>query len=157
MDISPHNRQGDGLSEPTSLGRVSSSFNLSASPQGFSHQPSLSKGGAGASLVTDKTRIASKAKQLKPFATEDIKILLLENINQTARDLLAKQGYQVEFVRTSLPEDELIDKLRYGSSPFFLTVRDHKLTNHAEMSTSLAYGQRLCSLHGFCGRPKTSS
>ncbi|MCJ1469967.1 D-3-phosphoglycerate dehydrogenase 2 [Pseudocyphellaria aurata] len=110
MDIPPHNRQGEGLSEPSSLGRVSSSFNLSASPQGFSHTPSLSKGGA--SLVTDKTRIASKAKQLKPFATEDIKILLLENINQTGRDLLAKQGYQVEFLRTSLPEDELIDKLR---------------------------------------------
>lgn len=52
------------------------------------------------------------AKQLKPFATEDIKILLLENVNQTGRDNLAKQGYQVEFYKTSLSEDELISKIR---------------------------------------------
>ena len=52
------------------------------------------------------------SKLLKPFATEDIKILLLENINQTARDILTKQGYQVEFLKSSLPEDQLIEKIR---------------------------------------------
>lgn len=52
------------------------------------------------------------SKHLKPFATEDIKILLLENINQTARDILNKQGYQVEFLKSSLPEDQLIEKIR---------------------------------------------
>ena len=57
-------------------------------------------------------RAAATAKQLKPFATEDIKILLLENVNQTARDILGRQGYQVEFQKTSLPEDELIRKIR---------------------------------------------
>lgn len=113
MDILPHNGQDSGLSErlaQSSLGRVSSSFNISTSPQGVFHPPSLSKGGA--SLVSDSTRVAAKAKQLKPFATEDIKILLLENVNQTGRDVLAKQGYQVEFMKTSLPEDELIRKIR---------------------------------------------
>ena len=52
------------------------------------------------------------ARQLKPFATEDIKILLLENVNQTAQDILVRQGYQVEFHKASLSEDELIEKIR---------------------------------------------
>ncbi|KAL6713091.1 D-3-phosphoglycerate dehydrogenase 2 [Lecanora helva] len=52
------------------------------------------------------------SKPLKPFATEDIKILLLENVNQTGRDALEAQGYQVTFLKSSLPEDELIQKIR---------------------------------------------
>ena len=52
-------------------------------------------------------------KQLKPFATEDIKILLLENINKTGREVLTAQGYQVEHLKSSLPEDELIEKIRW--------------------------------------------
>lgn len=52
-------------------------------------------------------------KQLKPFATEDIKILLLENINESARTVLEKEGYQVEFYNHALTEDELIDKLKF--------------------------------------------
>jgi hypothetical protein len=51
-------------------------------------------------------------KQLKPFNTQDIKILLLENVNQSGRDILTAQGYQVEFLKTSLPEDKLIEKIR---------------------------------------------
>lgn len=75
---------------------VMSSLGLSISPiAGFQPQPA--------------------AKQLKPFATEDIKILLLENVNQTGRDILSKQGYQVEFLKSSLPEDQLIEKIRYSS------------------------------------------
>ena len=61
--------------------------------------------------VVPKTR-APNLKQLKPFATEDIKILLLENINQTGQDILTKQGYQVECIKSALPEDELIKKIR---------------------------------------------
>ncbi|CAI7598828.1 unnamed protein product [Penicillium bialowiezense] len=52
------------------------------------------------------------AKHLKPFATEDIKVLLLENVNQTGREILSQQGYQVEFLKSSLPEDQLIEKIR---------------------------------------------
>lgn len=52
-------------------------------------------------------------KNLTPFNTQSIKILLLENVNQTGRDILTKQGYQVEALKTSLPEDELIEKIRY--------------------------------------------
>lgn len=52
------------------------------------------------------------AKQLKPFNTEDIKILLLENVNQTGIDILTSQGYQVEFQKASLPEEQLIEKIK---------------------------------------------
>ncbi|KAI5862837.1 hypothetical protein GGS23DRAFT_569679 [Durotheca rogersii] len=51
-------------------------------------------------------------KHLKPFNTQDIKILLLENVNQSGRDVLTSQGYQVEFLKASLPEDQLIEKIR---------------------------------------------
>jgi hypothetical protein len=36
-----------------------------------------------------------KPKLLRPFNTSEVKILLLENINQTAIDAFKKQGYQV--------------------------------------------------------------
>lgn len=51
-------------------------------------------------------------KQLKPFDTQDIKILLLENVNQSGQDILKAQGYQVEAHKSSLPEDQLIEKIR---------------------------------------------
>ncbi len=57
-------------------------------------------------------RAAAAAKQLKPFNTEDVKILLLENVNETGREILKGQGYQVEFLKSSLPEDQLIEKIR---------------------------------------------
>lgn len=51
-------------------------------------------------------------KQLKPFNTQDIKILLLENVNQSGKDMLTEQGYQVEALKSSLPEDQLIEKIK---------------------------------------------
>ncbi|KAJ1329423.1 2-oxoglutarate reductase-like protein [Microdochium nivale] len=51
-------------------------------------------------------------KTLQPFETQNIKILLLENVNQSGRDILTGQGYQVEFHKSSLPEAELIEKIR---------------------------------------------
>lgn len=56
--------------------------------------------------------MSGQAKPLKPFNTEDIKILLLENVNQTAIDIFEGQGYQVEFHKGSLPEEELIEKIQ---------------------------------------------
>ncbi|SPJ75611.1 probable SER33 - 3-phosphoglycerate dehydrogenase [Fusarium torulosum] len=51
-------------------------------------------------------------KNLKPFNTKDIKILLLENVNVGGQEILKAQGYQVEALKTSLPEDQLIEKIR---------------------------------------------
>lgn len=57
-------------------------------------------------------RRPQEEKPLKPFDTTDIKILLLENVNQSGQDILRAQGYQVEALKTSLPEDQLIEKIR---------------------------------------------
>lgn len=51
-------------------------------------------------------------KALKPFSTTDIKVLLLENVHQNAVEAFKSQGYQVEFYKSSLPEDELIEKIK---------------------------------------------
>ncbi|KAF2142899.1 uncharacterized protein K452DRAFT_297418 [Aplosporella prunicola CBS 121167] len=83
---------------------VSNSLNLSTSPNATFHpsSPNFNRGHLA----------AAKAKHLKPFATHDIKVLLLENVNQTGQDILRGQGYQVEFQKSSLPEAELIEKIR---------------------------------------------
>lgn len=51
-------------------------------------------------------------KALKPFNAGDVKILLLENVNETALNIFHSQGYQVEFLKTSLPDEELIEKIK---------------------------------------------
>ncbi|KAI1261274.1 D-3-phosphoglycerate dehydrogenase 1 [Xylariaceae sp. FL1019] len=82
----------------------SRSMSVSASPSATFQSPPSSLGGALASR--------QPPKQLKPFNTQDIKILLLENVNQSGQDILKSQGYQVEAHKASLPEDQLIEKIR---------------------------------------------
>ena len=86
--------------------RVSSSLGASTSPKGF-HTPPWTKSGSHLTGAAN----GGSTKQLKPFATEDIKILLLENVNVTGRDLLESQGYQVTHLKSALPEDELIQRI----------------------------------------------
>lgn len=94
------------------LGRALSSrrLSVSTSPTATFHSPLSSYGGAQLS------RTNTAPKPLKPFDTQDIKILLLENVNQSGKDILSAQGYQVEAIKSSLPEDQLIEKIRYGRS-----------------------------------------
>ncbi|KAL1877104.1 hypothetical protein VTK73DRAFT_8841 [Phialemonium thermophilum] len=80
---------------------------LSVSPSTTFHSPPVSRSFLAGGVVPGRT-----PKQLKPFNTGDIKILLLENVNKSGRDILEAQGYQVEFLKTSLPEDQLIEKIR---------------------------------------------
>ncbi len=98
----------DIASSPNRLARaVSTSLNLSTSPTALFHSPPSSYGGP------QLTRTLTATKQLKPFNTQDIKILLLENVNQSGFEILTAQGYQVESLKTSLPEDQLIEKIRW--------------------------------------------
>jgi D-3-phosphoglycerate dehydrogenase len=85
--------------------RVSYSQGLSTSPLATFQSPPSSFGGVALSR-------RPAPKQLKPFDTQDVKILLLENVNKTGQDILKNQGYQVEALKTSLPEDQLIEKIR---------------------------------------------
>jgi D-3-phosphoglycerate dehydrogenase len=96
-------------------GLNSNTQSVSTSPTSTFHSPPSSFGGAQFS------RKPPAEKQLKPFDTQDVKILLLENVNQTGIDILEGQGYQVEALKTSLPEDELIEKIRYILSDFLLS------------------------------------
>lgn len=92
--------------QPNGLQRtVSYSLSVSTSPTATFHSP---PGGFGAHAR------GAAPKNLKPFNTKDIKILLLENVNQSGKELLQQQGYQVEALKTSLPEDQLIEKIRYA-------------------------------------------
>lgn len=82
------------------------SFNESGSQNAVSTSPTQSY------LSQYNTLSHKTSKALKPFSTGDIKILLLENVNATAIDVFKNQGYQVEFYKSSLPEEELIEKIR---------------------------------------------
>ncbi|OBT78473.1 D-3-phosphoglycerate dehydrogenase [Pseudogymnoascus sp. 05NY08] len=75
---------------------ISASHSVSTSPSATFHSPSSSFGGPLA-----KRPAASAAKPLKPFDTQDVKILLLENVNETGISILESQGYQVEAIKTS--------------------------------------------------------
>ena len=80
---------------------VSNSFDL-ASSLSLSTSPT----------ATFRAPPSSSAKQLKPFQTTDVKVLLLENVNQTGQAILKKQGYQVEALKSSLSEEQLIEKIQ---------------------------------------------
>jgi D-3-phosphoglycerate dehydrogenase len=101
--------EAQDIPSPTRLARaISHSLSVSTSPTATFHSPPGSFGGA----QLTRTATASKQRELKPFDTTDIKILLLENVNQSGKDILSTQGYQVESLKNSLPEDELIEKIR---------------------------------------------
>lgn len=86
--------------------RLAAPVSLSVSPNQHLMSPPLNSGG----LLSSRSQ--TFPKQLKPFNTTDIKILLLENVNETGKSILSEQGYQVESFKTSLPEDQLIEKIR---------------------------------------------
>jgi D-3-phosphoglycerate dehydrogenase len=88
--------------------RAVRSLSVSTSPTATFHSPPNSFGG-------QLTRTTTRPKQLKPFDKTDMKILLLENINQSGKEILSGQNYQVESLKTSLPEDQLIEKIRWGN------------------------------------------
>lgn len=59
-----------------------------------------------------KPQSSKATRALKPFNAGDVKILLLENVNETALNIFHNQGYQVEFLKTSLADEELIEKIK---------------------------------------------
>jgi D-3-phosphoglycerate dehydrogenase len=101
------------MASPQQISNLQQAFEratVASSPGAVSTSPSqsfLQNQFRSRTLSTSK-----QAKPLKPFSTEDIKILLLENVNQTAISIFTEQGYQVEFYKTSLAEDELIEKIQ---------------------------------------------
>lgn len=60
--------------------------------------------------------MSTAVKQLKPFNSKEVKVLLLENVNLAGREILESEGYQVEALKSSLPEDQLIEKIRQATT-----------------------------------------
>ncbi|KAF2172732.1 hypothetical protein M409DRAFT_49269 [Zasmidium cellare ATCC 36951] len=103
LNIPERPTNGDNsLSRTVSNSRTDPVNSLSTSPQLSFHSPQASY--AGPPKVS--------AKQLRPFQSQDVKILLLENVNLVGQEILKKQGYQVEALKSSLPEDQLIEKIQ---------------------------------------------
>lgn len=120
----PHDIPNEKVSRSDSYAEnIGGSFSdggfLSRSPQLSFHSPphtrgsfSHGRGSFSGPRSIGGFPVPSRAKTLKPFATTDIKVLLLENVNTTGIQILEEQGYQVESLRASLNEDELIEKIR---------------------------------------------
>ena len=104
MDI-----QRNGLSRS-----ISNSLNVSTSPDAstpFSPELSFRSQFSNKSDLA-RTTSSDAARQLRPFAQQEIKILLLENVNEVGQKILKDQGYQVEVLKSALQEDDLIEKVK---------------------------------------------
>jgi D-3-phosphoglycerate dehydrogenase len=77
------------------------------------------------------------------FPKDQIKVLLLENVHQTAHEIFGNEGFQVEKLKGSLAPDELAKKL---ADVHVLGIRS-KTQVRAE---SLAGARRLLTLGCFC-------
>ncbi|MBU2881635.1 phosphoglycerate dehydrogenase [Psychrosphaera sp. B3R10] len=78
------------------------------------------------------------------LAKDKIKILLLEGLHQSSVDTLKAQGYNnIESLKTSLPEDELIEKIK---DVHFIGIRSRtQLTKNV-----FAHAKKLVSVGCFC-------
>lgn len=80
----------------------------------------------------------------KSLAKEKIKILLLEGVHQSALEVLKNSGYSnIEYVKSSLPESELIEKI---ASAHFVGIRSRtQLTEEV-----LSHAKKLVAIGCFC-------
>ena len=78
------------------------------------------------------------------FPKGDIKVLLLENVHQSAHEIFSVEGFQVEALPKALKEEELAAKLAEGVH--LLGIRSKtRVTKRA-----LESGKRLLSVGAFC-------
>jgi D-3-phosphoglycerate dehydrogenase len=77
------------------------------------------------------------------FPKDQIKVLLLENIHSSAREIFGAEHFQVELVKQALREDELIERIK---DVHLLGIRSK--THVTERALSAA--KRLLSLGCFC-------
>ena len=80
----------------------------------------------------------------KSLAKEKIKILLLEGVHQSAVEELKSQGYSnIEYLKTSLAEDELIEKI---ASVHFIGIRSRTMLNEKV----LKHAKKLVAIGCYC-------
>jgi D-3-phosphoglycerate dehydrogenase / 2-oxoglutarate reductase len=84
-----------------------------------------------------------RATMATSFPKDQIKFLLLENVHQSAHDLIRSEGFALEAVPRSLKEDELAQKLR---DVHVLGIRSKTQVT----ARALAEARRLLSVGCFC-------
>ncbi len=78
------------------------------------------------------------------LAKEKIKILLLEGVHQSAVETLKRNGYSnIDYVKTSLPEDELIERI---SDVHFVGIRSRTHLNQRVIHAA----EKLVAVGCFC-------
>ena len=77
------------------------------------------------------------------FPKEKIKVLLLENIHESAHEMFSEEGFQVERLTTALPESELKKRL---ADVHVLGIRSKTQVT----ATALSEARRLLALGCFC-------
>lgn len=77
------------------------------------------------------------------FPKDKIKVVLLENIHASARELFAGEGFQVEMIKTALSGAELAEKI---SDAHILGIRSK---THVD-AEALSHARRLLALGAFC-------
>jgi len=100
-----------GASSPPSLATFGSPPPLS----GLSLSRSAQNGSRTSTSAFPQQQQQGKALAPFPVVDAPVKILLLENVNTAAVDLLKAQGYAVEEIKKALGEEELINKLKEGN------------------------------------------
>lgn len=58
--------------------------------------------------------VTTRYRQLKPFSSDELRVLLLENVSPVAVQMFKDAGYQVDVYAKSLGEDELLERLTQG-------------------------------------------
>ncbi|KPM78146.1 phosphoglycerate dehydrogenase [Pseudoalteromonas sp. UCD-33C] len=78
------------------------------------------------------------------LAKDKIKILLLEGVHQSAVETLKRNGYSnIDYVKTSLPEDELIERIK---DVHFVGLRSRTHINEAILESA----EKLVAIGCFC-------
>ncbi len=78
------------------------------------------------------------------FPKGEIKVLLLENVHESAHEIFRGQGFHIEAIPRALKEDELVAKLSEGVHLLGIRSKTH-VTRKA-----LEAGKRLLSVGAFC-------
>ncbi|GJJ13943.1 hypothetical protein Clacol_008200 [Clathrus columnatus] len=71
----------------------------------------LSSGGLSSRFRPELLDLVRQAKVLHPVSTDELKLLLLEDISQGAVEAFSKQGFQVDHFSKAWSEDELVEKI----------------------------------------------
>jgi len=94
--------------------------------------------------MTSPASSPSPTSPTTSFPKGDIKVLLLENVHESAHEIFRGQGFHIEALPRALKEDELIAKLAEGVHILGIRSKTHVSRRALEAS------KRLLSVGAFC-------